>query len=160
MITLYGNGPAEKTISDADCRAITDNVYSYASRGDYFSCADKALEQVLSLCRGERITRPVKHITNALIAVIFAVLVNYLAAVFSRRPRKDSGTDLTPAAGRASMTSVPELQVDYKLLSKQWLGSTGISGNAESPGVSSRSSGSSSSSGGSSHSGSCGSHRF
>ncbi|MBE5998858.1 MAG: TPM domain-containing protein [Sarcina sp.] len=89
---IYANGPALKTISRADARAITDNIYKIASRGDYYECADLALSQILSKCSGGRLARPVKHATNALIAVLAGILLNYFITVSSRRPRVERRT--------------------------------------------------------------------
>lgn len=86
-IYVYANGAAQRTISKADARAITDNIYKDASRGDYFACADGALSQILAKCQGERLARPVKHITNALIAVLLGVLLNYYIVTRSRMPK-------------------------------------------------------------------------
>ena len=84
-IYVCSNRDAIRTVSNADGRAITDNIYQYASRGDYYTCTDKALEQIQARFQGERLARPVKHITNALIAVLFGVLINYFVVVRSRR---------------------------------------------------------------------------
>jgi len=89
---IYANGPAIKTITSADSRAITDNIYRSASRGDYYECADLALSQILSKCSGGRLARPVKHATNALIAVLAGILLNYFITVSSRRPRVERRT--------------------------------------------------------------------
>ena len=91
-IYIYSNGKALKTISKADARAITDNIYKYASRGEYFNCADAAFSQIYTKCQGGRLARPVKHITNALIAVLLGVLLNYLLTVLTRIPRADRRT--------------------------------------------------------------------
>lgn len=85
-IYVYANGDALKTISRADSRAITDNIYKLASQGEYFECADKAFSQILAKCQGQRLARPVKHVTNALIAVLVGILLNYFMTAFSRRP--------------------------------------------------------------------------
>ena len=50
-IYIYSNGSALKTISKADARAITDNIYQYASRGEYFECADAAFSQIYTKCQ-------------------------------------------------------------------------------------------------------------
>lgn len=92
QLYVYANGAALRTISKADARAITDNIYKDASRGDYFACADGALSQILAKCQGARLARPVKHITNLLIAVLLGVLVNYYLTVWSRRPRTERRT--------------------------------------------------------------------
>lgn len=91
-IYVYSNGSALRTVSKADARAITDNIYKDASRGDYFACADGALSQILAKCRGERLSRPVKHITNALIAVLAGVLLNYYIVTRSRMPKAQRRT--------------------------------------------------------------------
>jgi uncharacterized protein len=83
-IYVYANGKAQETISRADARAITDNIYKSASRGEYFNCADEAFNQIYTKCEGGRLARPVKHITNALIAVLLGILINYLITVISR----------------------------------------------------------------------------
>lgn len=89
---IYSNGTALKTITRADARAITDNVYKSASRGDYYECADQTFSQILGKCRGERLARPVKHITNALIAVLCGILLNYYLTVYSRIPDPEPRT--------------------------------------------------------------------
>ena len=86
-IYIYANGAALKTISRADARAITDNIYKSATAGKYYECADRAFSQILAKCQGARLARPVKHITNALIAALVGILINYLLTVYSRRPR-------------------------------------------------------------------------
>lgn len=91
-IYIYANGAALKTISRADARAITDNIYKSATAGKYYECADRAFSQILAKCQGARLARPVKHITNALIAALVGILINYLLTVYSRRPRAQRRT--------------------------------------------------------------------
>ena len=92
QLYIYTNGSALKTITRADSRAITDNIYKSASKGNYYECADQAFSQILGKCRGERLARPVKHITNALIAVLCGILLNYCFTVYSRIPSVDRRT--------------------------------------------------------------------
>ena len=107
---IYSNGTALKTISSADARAITDNIYKSASRGDYYECADRAFSQILGKCRGERLARPVKHITNALIAVLCGILLNYFLTVYSRipdpEPRTKGEVNVSVTRQRASMPGI------------------------------------------------------
>ena len=91
-IYVYANGTAQKTISKADARAITDNIYKSASRGDYYECADGAFRQIYAKCTGQKLARPVKHITNALIAVLVGILINYLITAYSRIPKAERRT--------------------------------------------------------------------
>ena len=91
-IYVYANGTAQKMISKADARAITDNIYKSASRGDYYECADGAFRQIYAKCTGQRLARPVKHVTNALIALLAGVMINYFITVFSRVPKAERRT--------------------------------------------------------------------
>ena len=91
-IYVYANGTAQKTISKADARAITDNIYKSASRGEYYECADGAFRQIYAKCTGRKLARPVKHITNALIAVLVGILINYFITVYSRTPKAERRT--------------------------------------------------------------------
>ena len=112
QLYIYANGPALKTITSADSRAITDNIYKSASKGEYYECADRALSQILAKCSGERLARPVKHITNALIAVLVGILLNYYLTVYSRLPnvgRRTTG-DVNVSVSR-QMANMPGISL-------------------------------------------------
>ena len=112
QIYIYANGEAQSAVSRADARAITDNVYRFASKEDYYGCADSAFSQILARCEGQEIARPVKHITNAMIAVLFGILLNYLLVVYSRRRKteKHSVGDVSVSATRV-MAEMPAVSV-------------------------------------------------
>lgn len=74
---IFSDGSIYKTITKAYANIITDNVYRYASRGDYFSCAEEAFAEMATLLQGRRIARPMKYISNALLAAILALLFNF-----------------------------------------------------------------------------------
>lgn len=76
-IWIHSDGAVYKIITTAYANTVTDNVYQYASDKEYFICAKKAFEQILSLLRGQRIAQPMKYISNGLLAVILALLLNY-----------------------------------------------------------------------------------
>ena len=84
---LYSSGKIAKTVTPSYASSITDNVYRYASRGDYFGCAAQAFTQEATVLAGGRIAQPMKYISCALLAVIAALLVNYL---IMRRAAKNS----------------------------------------------------------------------
>ncbi|MCQ5120544.1 hypothetical protein, partial [Coprococcus eutactus] len=52
--------------------------YEYASGVIYFECGYEAFEQINMVVAGEQIRRPMKHISNILLAIIFSLLLNYL----------------------------------------------------------------------------------
>ena len=55
QIKLYSSKDVEKTVTPSYADSITDNIYTYASRGDYYTCAQKAFAQEYTLLRGGRI---------------------------------------------------------------------------------------------------------
>lgn len=112
QLYIYANGGAQRSISRADARAITDNIYRLASKEDYYGCADSAFSQILARCEGQAIARPVKHITNAMIAVLFGILLNYLLVVYSRKRRKARHTvgNVSVSATRV-MAEMPAVSV-------------------------------------------------
>lgn len=76
-IWIYCDGEIYRTITKSYANTITDNVYTYASKGAYYQCASKAFEQAYTLLEGRRISQPMKYICNALLALIGALLFNF-----------------------------------------------------------------------------------
>lgn len=154
-IRIYSDGKIEKTITASYADTITDNVYTYASKKDYFTCADKAFDQILSLLKGQWIAQPMKYISNALLATILALLINYFLVMFLSMSRKPSDTQLINAIH--SRINVTNTSVSHTRQTKTYSPiSSGSSGGSSSRSGSSRSSSSSRSRGG----GSGGGHRF
>lgn len=100
-IILRSNGAISRTITSAYADSITDNSYTYASRGNYYACAHKTFEQVLTLLEGGRIAQPMKYISLALFSLSAAILINFLMLKSSRNSaqRKEN-----PAVAKASIT--------------------------------------------------------
>ena len=51
-IWIQSNGAIYRTITKSYANTITDNVYKYASRGDYYGCASNAFSQICTLLEG------------------------------------------------------------------------------------------------------------
>jgi uncharacterized protein len=77
-IYIHSNGAVYNTITNSYADVITDNVYKYASKSDYFTCASTAFQQEATLLAGRRISQPMKYISNALLALVIAILINYV----------------------------------------------------------------------------------
>ena len=86
-IWIYSDGAIYRTINKAYANTITDNVYRYASRGEYYECAKNVYAQALTLLEGGHIAQPMKHISNALIALVCALLLNFVLLLFQRREK-------------------------------------------------------------------------
>ena len=86
-IQLIADGAVYKIVNRTRCNEITDNIYTYASRGDYLSCAAKAFEQVTSLLEGEHVAAPFRYVTNAFLAICLALLGNFALMSLQRRKK-------------------------------------------------------------------------
>lgn len=93
-IWLHSDGNIYKVITTSYANTITDNVYRYASDGEYYECAAHTYDQILTLLKGQKIAQPMKYISNGLLAVILALLLNYGLVSFFARIRKPSRKEL------------------------------------------------------------------
>ncbi len=74
-LTVFSDGDNYLVITDSEGDTITDNVYRIAGRGEYYECAASVFRQVYRLLHGERISRPMKLVSNLLLSAAFALLL-------------------------------------------------------------------------------------
>lgn len=77
-IWIVCEGSISRIIDNDYTEVITDNIYTYASREEYYTCAQKAFEQIYTLLEGGKIAQPMKYISNALLALGIALIINFL----------------------------------------------------------------------------------
>lgn len=83
-IWIFCDGAIYRIINKSYANTITDNVYRYASKGQYYDCAYNVFDQAETLLEGGRISQPMKYISNALIALVLAILGNFIFLVIQR----------------------------------------------------------------------------
>ncbi len=105
-IWIFSDGAIYKTVTKAYANTITDNVYRYASRGEYYKCASEAFREISILLEGGKISQPMKHICNVIIALILAFLSNFIYLLIQRHKPAVSLKDAI-----APMTSVVGVSV-------------------------------------------------
>jgi len=101
-IWIFSDGAIYRTINKAYANTITDNVYRYASLGSYYHCASEAFSEMLILLEGGRIAQPMKYISNVLIALVSALLLNFFFLILQRKKNNSFATaaeKMTAAAG-------------------------------------------------------------
>lgn len=96
-IWIHSNGAVYRTVTTPYANTITDNVYRYASRGEYYACAAEAFSQISTLLAGGRISQPMRWITNALLAVIVSLLINFLLVRYKGRNVRPARKELIAA---------------------------------------------------------------
>lgn len=110
-IWIHSDGEIYNTITTSYANTITDNVYSYASREDYFTCASKGFNQINTLLEGKHIAQPMKYISNALLSIAIALLINYFLVMMLSRSRKASTSQLLD--GIFSKTEIKNARADF-----------------------------------------------
>lgn len=78
QLTVWSSDKILKTLTQAKAYTITDNIYSYASRGEYANCAETAFNQMYKVLKGEKVSGPMRYISNILLALLAALLLAYL----------------------------------------------------------------------------------
>lgn len=96
-ILIDCNGDISYTLHSGHIKSITDNVYRYASNGDYYSCAANTFNQCLTVLEGGKIAQPMKHINNVILALILAFIINYYIVRATSQNKKASSSELVDA---------------------------------------------------------------
>ncbi|MBR1748672.1 MAG: TPM domain-containing protein [Bacilli bacterium] len=93
-IYIVSSGANYKIITKSKSEIITDNIYTYASRKEYYECASKAFEQISTLLNNGKIAEPMRYISNGVIALTLAFLVNFIFVYFYSKLKKASIADI------------------------------------------------------------------
>jgi len=78
QLTIISGGSVYRTVTTSEANTITDNVFRLAGRGQYYECASSVFSQIHSLLQGGQIARPMKLISNILLALVASLLIMYL----------------------------------------------------------------------------------
>lgn len=144
---IFSDGAIYSSITRAKANTITDNVYRYASRGDYYGCAMEAFSEMNELLAGRKIAEPMKNICNAILALLIAMLIFFIIIKRASSARSASMREMVEGLSNAKVNAAP---ANVKLLAET---------RRYSP-VKSSSGGGGSGGGGGGHSGGGGGHGF
>lgn len=76
-ITLSASTGMEEIIgSERD--SIVDNIYTYATNGDYYTCAKECYHQIDIILKDGEIAHDMKHINNGILAFILGLIINFI----------------------------------------------------------------------------------
>ncbi len=114
-ISLMSSGAIYKRINDNYGHIITDNTYRYATNGDYAGCANEAFYEISTLLDGGRIAQPMRFISNLLMAIVFALLGNFIYVWIKKgKVTIDNEALIAAAAGAVIGTVVGKTLVNSK----------------------------------------------
>lgn len=91
-LTLSSSTGMDEVIS-RERDSIVDNVYRYATDGDYLECAKECFNQIYTVYNDGVIAHRMKNIDNALLAVMLSLIVNFII-VFASEKKKSSDAKL------------------------------------------------------------------
>lgn len=114
-ISIMSSGDIYKTINKSYGSIVTDNIYSYATNEDYLGCAEKGFDQIQIKLEGGRIAEPMRYISNLLMAIVFALVFNFLYVWIKKgKVTVDSEALIAAAAGAVIGTAVGKSLVNSR----------------------------------------------
>ena len=87
-IRIQSGGNFYKTITGDVANSITDNVYVFASKGDFYKTASLAFRQVQGKMEGRFIATPMRWISNFFLAIFLGLLFNFTMLLLSWKQNK------------------------------------------------------------------------
>lgn len=110
MVYIYSAGNNYKVITSAKAETITDNIYKYATKKQYYKCAKEALSQMKTLLEGGKIAEPMKNISNVVISLMVALFANFCIFKFVTKPKKASSGELLNTCEKFLEHTTPEVE--------------------------------------------------
>lgn len=107
-IWIHSDGDIYGVVTASYADTVTDNVYRYASDGAYYDCAKEAFRQIQALLEGQRIAQPMKYISNALLAMILALLIHFGLVICFTRLGKPGRSHILANVHRKFVYTKPE----------------------------------------------------
>lgn len=93
-IYIFSDGDNYKTITKSKAYIITDNVYKYATNERYYECASDAFGQIELLLSGGKIAEPMRHISNILLSILAAFLINFIIVLSNTKIKKAKNKEI------------------------------------------------------------------
>lgn len=85
IIGIVSEGDNKQLVTDNKATIIIDKYYQYASTGDYYSCAYYSFQDVEKVLRKEKISEPMRYVTNILLSLILGVFVSFFIILITSK---------------------------------------------------------------------------
>lgn len=125
-IFIFSDGANLDIFTKERTDTITDNNYKAASRGDYYACAKGCFEQIVTILDGGRINAPMKHISNALLALLIGFTASAAVVLGTMGIRKVSAKEILKSAD--VNLSILSLETEKEKTTKRKIESSGGGG--------------------------------
>lgn len=97
-LEIFSTGEIYKHITKGKAVSITDNVYQYASDGEYFECAAEAFYEMAVILNGGKIAEPMKVMSSIFLSVLISLLLCFIVAVATSDSVKATKAQMAQAA--------------------------------------------------------------
>lgn len=87
-------GKNYEVINTPKANTITDNVYKKFSNGDYYNGITLCMEQIITVLNGEKISEPMKYISNAILSLLIGMIVCAIIVTATMGIKKAKITDI------------------------------------------------------------------
>ena len=93
-LRFYSEGSYHRQLTSDVMNIISDNVYKQAHNGDYYACASEAFAEIADVLEGKKIAAPMKFVSNACLAILLALIINYFIARGVSKAVKPSNNEI------------------------------------------------------------------
>lgn len=120
-IQIYSTGAIYKAVGKNWANSITDNVYTYATDGNYYECAAKAFSQIQTILEGGKISVPMRYVSSILLGIAAALLMMYLILWISRKKKMGSSVKTLNYEGIITKNARQQKNVEFvdKVMTKE-----------------------------------------
>lgn len=154
-IEIFSTGDIYKTLGTMWANSITDNIYTYATEGEYYTCAKQCFSQILTVLQGGRLSVPMRYVSSILLSVGLVLIFLYWL-LYTKTSSSLLGKNIKSIVNRNDCTSENLILIDKIMTSESRVRhSSSSSGGGRSGGGGGGHSG-----GGGGHSGGGGGHGF
>lgn len=109
-IAVYCEGKMRKVIGNKEAGQIAEGVKPHIIRGEYADGAGKVFRQAYEKLEDHRAARPVKYLCNAMLALVCALLINFVWLNLSSKARRTNEDELIKNTLNYHDHSAPEFQ--------------------------------------------------
>ncbi|MCR5358246.1 MAG: TPM domain-containing protein [Lachnospiraceae bacterium] len=93
-LRFYSEGSYHRQLTKDVMNIISDNVYKQAHNGDYYACASEAFAEIADVLEGKKIAAPMKYVSNACLAILLGLIINYFFARGVSKAVKPSNSEI------------------------------------------------------------------
>ena len=105
-IVIQRRGNMERFFNNSRANNITNNVASYAKKGDYFQTCMVAMKQMLDVIEARSVPQPMKFLSNGVLALMLGCLTAFVVALKTSSSIKKTQKAVTTAVAMTAPLTI------------------------------------------------------